>query len=206
MMATDHLNRIFIIDDDASVRRSLTLLLTSYGYDVESFQNAEEFVGVHDYTGAGCIILDIYMEGRTGLELQEEIGLKYKTLLVIYLTGQGSIPMSVQAMKKGAFNFLQKPVDDQVLLGSVNDALKQSHDMIKINQEISRLKSLIDELTPREFKVFEMVIKGMLNKQIAGNLNIAEHTVKLHRGKITEKLGVKSTAELVRLAHMLGLI
>jgi FixJ family two-component response regulator len=197
--------KVFIVDDDPSVRKGLSLLLMSASYPVESFGSAEEFLELEEYTGAGCILLDIFMEGRTGLELQAEIKKKFAFLPIIYITGQGDIPMSVRALKKGAINFLQKPIDDLVLLQAVEEALSLSRSIFRENQESNHLKSLLNTLTPRENEVFRYILTGMLNKQIAAELNIAEHTVKLHRGKITQKLGVKSVAELVMLAQKLNM-
>jgi FixJ family two-component response regulator len=197
--------KVFIIDDDLSVRRSISLLLKSAGFLVETFENAEEFLCLDEYGGEGCIILDIFLEGKTGLELQEAINHKFKNQPIIYITGQGDIPMSVQALKKGAVNFLQKPVDDSALLDAVDEAISLSRAMIREERETALGRSLIESLTPRELQVFRYLVTGMLNKQIAAELNIAEHTVKLHRGKITEKLGVKSIAEMVRLAEKIHL-
>lgn len=181
------------------------MLLNSAGFPVESFDNAEEFIENVNYTGIGCIILDIFMDGKSGLELQEVIAQKFKCLPIIYITGHGDIPMSVQALKKGAVNFLQKPVDDLQLLTTVEEALQKSREMCAAQQEEARIKALFNSLTPRELEIFQQVITGKLNKQIAADLNIAEHTVKLHRGKITEKLGVKSVAEMVHLAEKMDL-
>lgn len=197
-------SKMFIIDDDLSVRRSISLLLKSAGYNTESFGSADEFIELENHDGEGCIILDIFMEGRTGLELQEEIRQKFPALPIIYITGQGDIPMSVQALRKGAVNFLQKPVEDHVLLEAVNEALQLSHEIFIEIRETKRIKYLLNTLTNRESQVFRLLITGKLNKQIAGDLNIAEHTVKLHRGNITKKLGVKSVAELVKLAQKIN--
>jgi two-component system, LuxR family, response regulator FixJ len=198
-------SRIFIIDDDLSVRKGISYLLTSAGYYVESFTNAEEFLDREDFNGQGCILLDIFMEGRSGLELQQEIAGKFFNLPIIYISGQGDIDMSVKALRTGALNFLQKPIDEKILISAVEEALNISLQMLNKNQEEKHLQSLLDSLTPREYQVFRQLITGMLNKQIAAELNIAEHTVKLHRGKITEKLGVKSVAELVHIAEKLNI-
>lgn len=195
--------KVFIIDDDPSVRRSISILLRTGGYNVDAFSSAEEFLDLENFSGQGCILLDIFMEGRTGLEIQEEINDKFKNLPIIYITGQGNIPMSVQALKHGAVNFLQKPVDDHLLIQAIEEALNLSREMLDEREQESRLRMLVDSLTTREYQVFRHLITGMLNKQIADQLNIAEHTVKLHRGKITEKLGVKSVAEIVRIAEKL---
>lgn len=193
--------KVFIVDDDESVRRGLSLLIRSAGIAVDAFASAEELLSLENYAGEGCIILDIFMDGRSGLELQEEISNKFCCLPIIFITGQGDIPMSVKAMKKGAVNFLQKPVDDIELLRAVEDAISRSRQLNAERLETEKIKLLLDSLTAREYEVYRLLITGMLNKQIAAELNITEHTVKLHRGKITEKLGVRSVAEMVKLAQ-----
>jgi len=197
--------KIFVIDDDASVRRSLPLLLKASDYDVETFSSSEEFLNREQFNGTGCIILDINLEGISGLELQEELMNKQDSLPIVFITGKGGVPESVQALKKGAIDFLQKPFDDEQLLNAVEEALTKSHEIKKEFDRLKKLQDLLSNLTDRELEVFKYVITGMLNKQIAYKLNIAEHTVKLHRGKITEKLGVKSVAELVRIAEKAGI-
>lgn len=197
--------KIFVIDDDASVRRSLPLLLKASDYDVETFSSSEEFLNREQFNGTGCIILDINLEGISGLELQEELMNKQDSLPIVFITGKGGVPESVQALKKGAIDFLQKPFDDEELLDAVEEALTKSHEIKKEFDQLKKLQDLLSNLTERELEVFKYVITGMLNKQIAYKLNIAEHTVKLHRGKITEKLGVKSVAELVRIAEKAGI-
>jgi two-component system response regulator FixJ len=197
--------KIFVIDDDASVRRSLPLLLKASDYDVETFSSSEEFLNREQFNGTGCIILDINLEGISGLELQEELMNKQDSLPIVFITGKGGVPESVQALKKGAIDFLQKPFDDEELLDAVEEALTKSHEIKKEFDQRKKLQDLLSNLTDRELEVFKYVITGMLNKQIAYKLNIAEHTVKLHRGKITEKLGVKSVAELVRIAEKAGI-
>jgi FixJ family two-component response regulator len=198
--------KIFIIDDDESVRRSLSLLLRSGGYQVESYGLAAEFLHTAEYHGSGCILLDIFLDGRSGLELQEEISGRFENLPIIYITGQGDIPMSVQALKKGAINFLQKPVDAQQLFVAVEEALTTSLARTEAMKETIKARALYSTLTPKEQEIFGYLITGMLNKQVAAELNITEHTVKLHRGKITNKLGIKSIAEMVHLAGKLNII
>jgi FixJ family two-component response regulator len=198
--------KIFVVDDDESVRRSISLLLTASGYTVESFANSEEFLAIDNYQNAGCIILDIFLNGRSGLEIQEEIRVKFTHLPIIYITGYGDIPMSVQALKKGAINFLQKPVDERKLIDSVEEALQASLEVITLMSKTEQVKALFQKLSPREMEVFRLVLTGKLNKQIASDLNIAEQTVKIHRGNITKKMGVKSVAELFRLAEKAGLL
>jgi FixJ family two-component response regulator len=197
--------KVFIIDDDFAVRRGLSLLFKAAGFLVESFESAEKLLEMDTSHGEGCIILDIFMEGKTGLELQGKIREKFPCLPIIFLSGKGDIPMSVKAMKEGAVNFLEKPVDDNLLVKAVEDAMQLSHNLLVQRQSEKLVRERINTLTPREFEIFQMIITGMLNKQIAGQLNIAEHTVKLHRGKITQKLGAKSVAELVRIADNLNL-
>jgi FixJ family two-component response regulator len=198
-------NKVFLIDDDLPVRRSLALLLKMTGFDVVSFSSAEEFLAIECDLCKGCILLDIFLQGKSGLELQEEIKCTFPYLPIIYITGQGDIPMSVQALKKGAVNFLQKPIDDKKLLAAVEEAIQISNEIYQAKTEKDRLKLIFGSLSPRECEVFRLIITGKLNKQIASELAITEHTVKLHRGKITKKLGLKSVAEMVRLAEKLNL-
>jgi FixJ family two-component response regulator len=197
--------KIFIIDDEEEILQSLLLLLNSYRYKVEIFQNIEQFLETEDYKGAGCILLDVFLGGKTGLELQEVIETKFDSLPIIFITGQGNIPMSVEAMKKGALNFLQKPIDEKELLSAINEAFNRSNALIIKQNEIDKFKSLVNSLTAREYEIFRYVITGNLNKQIAFELGIAEHTVKNHRLSITEKLGVKSVPEMIYIADKLSI-
>jgi len=197
--------KIFIIDDEEEILQGLLLLLNSYGYKVEIFQNIDQFLETEDYKGAGCILLDVFLGGNTGLELQEVIETKFDSLPIIFITGQGNIPMSVEAMKKGALNFLQKPIDEKELLSAINEAFNRSNALIIKQNEIDKFKSLVNSLTAREYEIFRYVITGNLNKQIAFELGIAEHTVKNHRLSITEKLGVKSVPEMIYIADKLSI-
>ena len=197
--------KIFIIDDEEEILQSLSLLLNSYGYKVEIFQNIDQFLETEDYKGAGCILLDVFLGGKTGLELQEVFETKFDSLPIIFITGQGNIPMSVEAMKKGALNFLQKPIDDKELLSAIDEAFNRSNALIIKQNEIDKFKSLVNSLTAREYEIFRYVITGTLNKQIASELGIAEHTVKNHRLNITEKLGVKSVPEMIYIADKLSI-
>jgi FixJ family two-component response regulator len=194
-------SRIYIVDDDMSVRRGLSLLLVSAGYNVEAFGNIRDLIQNEDINMPGCILLDIFLGEESGLELQDAVRNKFKNIPIIFITGHGDIPMSVRAIKKGALNFLQKPVDDLILLSSVEEAVRNSQFLFNKQIEKDRCKTLIGFLTPRELEILRFVIKGKLNKQIASELNIAEHTVKLHRGRITEKLGVKSVPEIIFIAE-----
>jgi FixJ family two-component response regulator len=192
---------IFVIDDDASVRKSLSFLLRSAGYKVETYVSAEEFLSQAALDSIGCIILDVRMRGMTGLDLQEYLSRGNHFLPIIFITGHGDIPMSVQAIKKGAVDFLTKPFDDTQLLPLVESAIGQCRREKAMLDETQDFRRRLKTLTPREHEVFLHVISGLPNKQIAGNLNITEHTVKVHRGRVMQKLGVDSVAVLVRLAE-----
>ena len=199
------IGKIFLIDDDEEIRQSIALLLNSAGYKVETFNSTEKLLEAENHNGTGCILLDVFLEGKTGLELQETIETKFESLPIIFISGQGNIPMSVEAMKKGALNFLQKPIDDKELFSAIEEALNRSSALVTKNYEIEKFKSLVNSLTAREYEIFRFVITGMLNKQIASELGIAEHTVKNHRLNITEKLGVKSVAEMIIIADKLNI-
>ena len=192
---------IFVIDDDASVRKSLSFLLKSAGYEVTTFVSADEFLSQAALDSTGCIILDVRMRGMTGLDLQERLGKHDCHMPIIFITGHGNIPMSVQAIKKGAVDFLTKPFDDTQLLSLVESAVEKCRREKAGLDEIRGFRQRLKTLTPREHDVFLHVISGLLNKQIAGELNIKEHTVKVHRGRVMQKLGVDSLANLVRLAE-----
>jgi FixJ family two-component response regulator len=197
--------KIFLIDDEDEVRQSISLLLKSKGYKIETFKSTFQFFETENHPGTGCILLDVFLGGKTGLELQEEIETKFENLPIIFISGQGNIPMSVEAMKKGALNFLQKPVDEKELITAIEEALKRSTALVTRQYEIEKYKSLVSSLTAREYEIFRYVITGALNKQIASELGIAEHTVKNHRLNITEKLGVKSVAEMIMIADKLNI-
>jgi two-component system, LuxR family, response regulator TtrR len=196
---------VFIIDDDESVRSSLSLFLQLSDYDVESFESSEEFLNREGHKKAGCIILDVNMPGKSGLELQEELISRNSHLPIIFITGYGNIHMSVDTVKKGAVNYLEKPFNEEELLHSVSEAVALSHKMIAEREAISKAKQLINKLSQRENEILTYIITGMLNKQIAYKLNIGEHTVKVHRRSISEKLGVKSIPEIIRIAEKAGI-
>jgi FixJ family two-component response regulator len=197
---------VFVIDDDASVRKSLSRLLRSVGYSSETFPSAEEFLCREHFDGVGCIVLDVKMPGLSGMDLQEELSkADYHHMPIIFITGHGDIPMSVQAMKKGAVDFLAKPFDDDQLLQAVRAAIEKDREARAKHIEVREIRRRIELLTPRENEMLRYVVTGMLNKQIALKLGIAEKTVKVHRGRIMEKLCVDSVAELVRLAEKAGI-
>jgi FixJ family two-component response regulator len=195
---------LFIIDDDKSVRRSLSLFLTASGCEVEAYASAEDFLEREPYSGTGCLILDVNLEGESGLDLQKKLMMLGSHLPIIFITGRGNIPMSVDALRRGAINFLEKPFKEEVLLQSISEALKISKKLLTEKKEIINARHLIDSLTLREMEVMKYIITGMLNKQIASILGIAEHTVKLHRHSICDKLAVKSLPEIIRIADKAG--
>ncbi len=196
---------VFVIDDDPSLRKSLSRLLRSVGYSVETFASAEEFLGREHFDGIGCIILDVQMPGLSGMDLQVELSKAETSMPIVFITGHGDIPMSVEAMRKGAVHFLPKPFDDNDLLRAMSEAIEKDRKAKVEQAEIHDLRNRLNLLTPREYEILRYVITGMLNKQIAFQLNIAEKTVKVHRGRVMEKLRVDSVAELVRLAEKAGI-
>jgi FixJ family two-component response regulator len=196
---------IFVIDDDASVRKSLSRLLRSADYRAETFASAEEFLGRDHYNGTGCLLVDVQMPGLSGMGLQEELNKADYHMPIIFISGHGNIPMSVEAMKKGAVDFLTKPFHDKELLQVIEKAIEKDTYARAEYEEILDIRRRIERLTLRENEILGYIITGMLNKQIAFELGIAEKTVKVHRGRILEKLCVNSVAELVRLAEKAGI-
>ena len=197
---------IFIIDDDKSVRRALSMFLSSFDFDVETFGSSEEFLARDEFDSTGCIILDVNLEGKSGLELQEEMISRHSNLPIIFITGHGNVSMSVQTVKKGAVNFLEKPFKEEELLQSIDEAMELNRKYKSEKDESVKARALIDSLTPREQEILKFLHTGMLNKQIANELNIAEQTVKVHRHSICEKLGVKSVAEILRISLKAGML
>ena len=196
---------IFVVDDDDSVRRALSYLLLSAGFRVETYSSAEEFMMREQYDGVGCIILDVRMSGLSGIDLQDKLIQSPSGTPIIFLTGHGELPMGVQAMKRGAVDFLTKPCDDEQLLGAVLSAIEKAREAQSRSEEAKENCIRIELLTPREKEILRYVITGMLNKQIAWKLGIAEVTVKIHRGRIMKKLGAGSVADLIRLAEKAGI-
>ena len=203
-MKEEH-DKVFIIDDDESVRSSLSLYLQLSEYNVETFESSEEFLARIDHKGAGCIILDVNMAGKSGLELQEVLINCNSHLPIIFITGYGNVHMGVKTVKKGAVNYLEKPFKVEELLLSITEALALSHQSIAEQEEIGKAHQLVQKLTQREFEILTYVMTGMLNKQIAHKLDIGEHTVKIHRMSICEKFGVKSIPEIIRIADKAGI-
>lgn len=197
---------VFLIDDDASVRKALSRLIRSAGYDVQAFASARDFLD-HSAIGrtAACLVLDVSMPGLSGLDLQAELNAANIQLPIIFITGHGDIPMSVRAMKQGAMDFLPKPVKDKELLKAVEQALAQSDRHHTEQREREIIEERMERLTPREREVMILVVRGLLNKQIAFELGTTEKTVKVHRGRVMEKMEVQSLAALVRIAEKAGM-
>ncbi len=198
--------RIYVVDDEEAVRKALRRLLRSAGFDVADFGSPGEFLEKLDPEAFGCALLDVAMPGLDGFALQKSLAERGSPLAVVFLTGQGDIPKSVRAMKAGASDFLTKPVDETDLLSAVNLALGRSRAARAEREAVAGLRERFGSLTAREREVFEGVVAGRLNKQIAGDLGISEKTVKVHRGRVMEKMGASSLAELVQFAQRLGIV
>ena len=197
---------VFVVDDDSSVRRGLSRLLRSAAYQVETFPSAEEFFASNKHQQSpACLVLDVQMPGLTGLDLQEQLRSANSNLAIIFITGHGDIPMSVRAIKEGAVDFLTKPFHDEELLRAVAQAIETNTRNQKESAEILSIQQRIDTLTLREREVMNLVVTGKLNKQVADELGIVEKTIKVHRGRVMEKMKVKSLAELVHLADKVEL-
>src|SRR3982751_4427698 len=190
---------VFIIDDDMGVRRGLTRLLRSSNYQSEAFPSANEFLARPPYAGPSCVVVDVQMPGLNGIQFQEALIQRRREEQLVFITGHGNIPMCAQAMKAGAVDFLPKPFKSKELLKCIEDALHRSEEQRRRAAERNETRRLLDLLTPREFEVMQLIIRGMLNKQVGGDLGVAEKTVKVHRGRLMQKLGVTSVAELVQL-------
>jgi len=195
---------IFVIDDDESVRKSLKRLLRSADYDSELFGSASDYLARSPHSGPSCVIVDVQMPGLNGIDFQEALIQRRREEQLIFITGHGDIPMCARVMKAGAVDFLPKPFKSRDLLGCVERALDRSSRQRRDADERKGARRLLDLLTPREFEVMQLVTTGMLNKQIGGELGMAEKTVKVHRGRVMQKLGVASVAELVRLVQKAG--
>lgn len=192
---------VFIVDDDPSVRKGLTRLIKASGLNFEAYASALDFLDSDNIDSPGCIILDVQMPGMTGPELQEELGKTSNVLPIIFLSAHGDVPITASTMKKGAVDFLTKPVDGPKLLEAIRISLEkdvENHHQRKLSSEIN---TKLSSLTAREYEVMTYVITGMLNKQIAGEMDISEETVKKHRGRVMHKLEIVSVAELIRLCE-----
>ncbi|HET8916550.1 MAG TPA: response regulator transcription factor [Candidatus Binatia bacterium] len=196
---------VFVVDDDEPMRKSLQNLIGSVGLRVEAFASAPEFLRSKLTDVPGCLVLDVRLPGLSGLDLQKRMVEAGIEIPIIFITGHGDIPMTVQAMKAGAVEFLTKPFRDQDLLDAIQQALDRDRAARKQRTQINELHNRLDSLTPREREVMGLVVAGLLNKQIAGELGTSETTIKIHRHQVMEKMGAGSLAELVRMADRLGI-
>jgi FixJ family two-component response regulator len=195
---------VFVVDDDVSVRESLELLIRTAGWQPQTFASAQEFLSFSRPTAPCCLVLDVTLPGLNGLDLQRRLA-ERTDMPIVFITGHGDIPMSVQAMKAGAVEFLTKPFRDDVLLNAIRGALERSRAALRRDSEMQVLKNCYESLTPREREVMALVVSGLLNKQIGGDLGISEITVKAHRGQVMRKMKAASLPDLVTMAARLGL-
>ena len=195
---------VYVVDDDASMRRSLESLLRSVGNDVRLFASAQEFMQAPRPDAPGCLVLDVRLPGMSGLTFQHELAKAGVGLPVIFITGHGDVPMTVRAMKAGAAEFLTKPFDDQVLLDAIDAAIECDRARRRDAASLAVLNARYNELTEREKQVMKLVVAGSVNKQIAAELGLSLVTIKVHRGQVMRKMLAKSVAELVRMADRLG--
>jgi FixJ family two-component response regulator len=197
---------VFLVDDDPSVRRALARLIKSAGHQVQTFASAQEFLGTRAAgEEAACLVLDVRMPGLTGIELQRQLQTLNRNVPIVFMTGHGNIPMSVQAMKAGAVDFLPKPVKDTDLLRAIEQALARALRDRAERNELEHVRERVERLTPREREVMVLVVRGLLNKQVAFELGTVEKTIKVHRARVMEKMQVDSLADLVRLAEKVGI-
>jgi len=196
---------IAIVDDDPSAREGLSSLLRSAGLRVETFASAQEFLAHSSGEAPSCLLLDLQLPGLSGLDLQKRMAEARLEIPIVFLTGHGNIPASVQAMKAGAVEFLTKPFDEQELLQAIQEAIERDRRSRQQHAEMRELRERYESLTAREQEVMQQVVSGLLNKQVAAELNITEYTVKIHRGHVMHKMHADSLADLVRMAESLGI-
>ena len=197
---------VSVVDDDAAVRASLVRLLSAAGYNVQAFASAAEFLARDRPVGPSCLVLDVRMPGATGLDLQQTLAGAVHQIPIVFITGHGDISMSVKAMKAGAVDFLAKPFERKDLLDAIERAIAKDTRMLGAEARVDEIQKRVALLTPREGQVFALVVTGMPNKQIASRLGVGEKTVKVHRGRVMDKMQAGSLAELVRLADAVGII
>lgn len=190
---------VYIVDDDQAIRHAMDLLMRSVGLKYEIFHSADEFLTSHSNDRAGCLVLDIRMPGLGGLELQDKLNELDSTLPIIFVTGHGDVPMAVEAMQKGAVNFIQKPFRDQELLDQISEALKTDEERRSAREQKADVMDRLEKLTNREREVMDLVVTGKPNKVIAYELGVSQRTVEIHRARVMEKMAARSLADLVRM-------
>ena len=198
---SQHSPTVFIVDDDQAIRRAMELLMRSVGLNHEIYHSGDEFLAAHSADRAGCLVLDIRMPGLGGLELQQKLIELDSALPIIFITGHGDVPMAVEAMQKGAVDFIQKPFRDQDLLDRIREALEMDLERRSEREEKAEVAARLDKLTKREREVMDLVVTGKPNKVIAYELGVSQRTVEIHRARVMEKMGARSLADLVRM-HM----
>lgn len=196
---------VYVIDDDESMRLALRGLLRSVGLHVETFESSQEFLALPRHDGPSCLILDVRLRGESGLALQEQVARSGVRMPIVFVTGHGDIAMTVKAMKAGAVDFFAKPFRDQDMLDAVANALARDGERLAAEQSLAEVRAAYGQLTTREREVMGYVVAGLMNKQIASELNLSEITVKIHRGQVMKKMGARSVADLVRKSESLGL-
>jgi FixJ family two-component response regulator len=201
----DAAGTVFVIDDDPSVRRALERQLRTAGFRVETFESAQDYVARAPKAAIACIVTDVRMPGMSGLDLQDSLAQAGRALPMVFITGHGDIPTTVRAMKGGAVNFLPKPFAEREILAAVAEALERSRAIERERRETGSLRARYEALTAREQEVLALVVAGLLNKVIADRLGIQESTIKVHRGRVMEKMAAASVADLVRMSERLGL-
>jgi FixJ family two-component response regulator len=194
---------VFVVDDDISVRESLELLIQNEGWQPKTFESAQEFLDYRRSLIPSCLVLDLSLPGLNGLELQKRVTFERDEIPIIFITGHGDIPKTVEAMKGGAVEFLTKPFNDEILLTAIRRALERSRLALAHKTELQALRDRYASLTPREGQVMALVVSGLLNKQVGGELGISEKTVKAHRGQVMQKMKANSVADLVKMAEKL---
>jgi FixJ family two-component response regulator len=203
--ANESMPVVFVVDDDISVRESLELLIGTEGWGVETFASAQEFLDRPRVLVPSCLVLDISLPGLNGLDLQERVARERIDMPIIFITGHGDVPMTVRAMKGGAVEFLTKPISDELLLRAIRLCLERSKALLAQEAEMAALRERHASLTRREQQVMALVVSGLLNKQVGGELGISEITVKAHRGQVMQKMKADSLANLVKMAAKLGI-
>jgi RNA polymerase sigma factor (sigma-70 family) len=203
-VTTTGADKIFVVDDDADIRKSLARVIAVAGWDVETLASAEECLERLSHDRPACIVLDVRLPGLDGLALQERLVEDKISTPVVCITGHGDVPMSVRAMKSGAVDFLLKPLEEEALLDAVQRAAERDRRQRQERDDTAGVRARVESLTPREREVFDLVVSGLLSKQVAAHLGISEHTVKVHRGRIMKKMSAESIAGLVGMAHRLA--